>query len=157
MPAIIHLFAGAILAVVAVAPPAFAGWRYAQWGMSDEQVVSASRGEAVPCRAEVPVCSSALTGAPAARLMVEAVDMAGLHGSAALVFDANGQLIRTFVFFPSVDFEQAAAILQGVHGQPVSGDRPNEKVARVWRDEERRSIITITAAGSGTMVFYRPM
>ena len=159
MLAIARLFAVAILAVVAGANPAFAWWRYAQWGMSEEQVVSASGGQAVPCRPDVPVCSSALAGA-VPRLVVEAVDMLGLHGSAAFVFDAKGELIRTVVLFPTVDFAQSSGLMQGIQGQPAQdslGDRPGEKVARVWRDEKRGSIVTITASGSGTILFYRPM
>jgi hypothetical protein len=155
MRIVFHLFAVVVLAVVSGATPAFAWWRYAKWGMSGEQVVSASGGQAVPCRAGVPVCSSALTGAAPA-LMDEAVNMVGLQGSAAFVFDAKGELIRTVVLFPAVDFAQASAMLQGIHGKPAE-DRPGEKVARVWRDEQRGSVITVTASGSGTLVMYRPI
>jgi hypothetical protein len=155
MRTVARLFSVAVLAVVAGANPAFAWWRFAQWGLSEEQIVSASRGQAVPCRPTVPVCSSALAGA-APRLVIEEVNMVGLHGATAFVFDAGGALVQTIVLFPAVDFAQAAAMVQGAHG-PAAEDRAGAAATRVWRDERRHSIITVTAAGSGTLLTYRPM
>lgn len=154
MGIVFRLFAVLVLAVVAGTNPAFAYWRHAKWGMSEEQIVSASRGQAVPCRADVPVCSSTIAGG-VPKLMVESVDMVGLHGATSFVFGANGELIRTVVFFPAADFAQASAMLNGVQGQPAE-DRPGAMAVRMWRDEKRSSIVTVTAAGSGTILTYKP-
>jgi hypothetical protein len=142
----------AVLGIVAGANPAFAWWRFAQWGMSPDQIVSASRGQAVPCRPDVPVCSRVLTGA-APSLVIESVDMVGLHGATAFIFDAKGELIRTVVLFPSVDFAQASGMVQGIHGKATQ----DSAAARVWRDERRRSIVTVATSGAGTLLTYTPM
>lgn len=149
-------FAVALLATMTGAHPAAAWWRFAEWGLSEDQLVAASRGQAVPCRADVAACSSALAGGAAPRLVIEKVDMVGLHGATSFVFDAKGTLVQTIVVFPNVDFTQASGMLHGIHGQPTE-DRPGAAAARVWRDEKRHSIITVTASGSGTILTYKPM
>ena len=155
MRTVARLLAVAIVVVIAGVDPALAWWRYAEWGKSEEQIVAASRGQAVPCRQGVPVCTSTLTGA-APRLFVESVEMVGLPGSTSFVFDAKGELIQTIVLFPAVDFGQASSMLQGIHGKPAE-DRPDAAAVRVWRDERRGSIVTATAAGAGTILVYKPM
>ena len=146
----------ALLATMAGAHPAAAWWRFAEWGLSEDQLVAASRGQTVPCRADVPACSSALAGGAVPRLVIEQVDMVGLHGATSFVFDGKGALVQTIVLFPNVDFAQASGMLHGIHGQPAE-DRPGAAAVRVWRDEKRHSIVTITASGSGTILTYRPM
>ena len=46
----------AMLLAAAVVGPAHAWWQYAEWGLTPTQIMSASSGQAVPCRADAPVC-----------------------------------------------------------------------------------------------------
>jgi hypothetical protein len=77
MVAMVRLVAVASLVVFAAAGPASAWWRYAEWGMSEGQIMAASGGQAVPCREGVPVCARTPTGA-APRLFLESVEAVGL-------------------------------------------------------------------------------
>jgi len=146
-----------VLTAVLLAAPfgvAEAYWSYAQWGMTETQLVSASGGHAVPCRPGVPVCARP-PGGVAPSHFVESLTMVGMQASASFAFDGQGRLNQTAVLFPNTDIELMSGLLQGVHGQPVE-DRPGNPPARVWRDERRGSVLTATPAGQGVWLLYQP-
>lgn len=140
------VMAGALL-ISSVSSPVFAWWRYAEWGRSPEQIVAASRGDAVPCQANVPVCMSTTSGTPA--LHIPRVEMIGLPGSAGFVFDGGGGLVLPV---PTVGVDEVSGMVSGVHGPA----RDNAPGTRTWHDQRRGTIITATAAASGTQLIYRP-
>lgn len=150
MRALTGVLSVAAVALLSMAGPASAWWRYAEWGKSEEQIVAASQGQAVPCRAGVPVCAATPTGSP--KLFVESVNMLGLPASAAFVFDAGDLLIETVVLFANTDIVQSSGLLQGVLGQPAG----ESTGVRTWRDERRGTIITAIPADTGTKLVYRP-
>lgn len=142
-----------LIAVVlsCIAVPASAWWRYAEWGKSEDQIVAASRGLAIPYDDRAAVCARISTGSMPKRFM-ESVEMVGLPASVAFVFDAGGYLVQTIVLFANADFAQVSGMINGIHGQ-ASGEGAG---SRTWRDERRGSIITATASGAGTRLVYQP-
>jgi hypothetical protein len=133
----------------AVAGPAHAWWQYAEWGLTPAQVMSASSGQAVPCRAEAPVCAQPAGGLQPSHF-VERLTMVGMPASASFAFDGSNKLVQTVVLFADSDPALMAGLLQGIHGKPV------DEAQGIWRDERRGTIITAIPAGRGTMLLYRP-
>ncbi|MBI2739865.1 MAG: hypothetical protein HYX38_25380 [Rhodospirillales bacterium] len=139
----------ALILATAAAMPAHAWWQYAEWGFTPSQIASASSGQAVPCRADAPVCTPPPGGLQPS-LFVERLTMVGMPASASFAFDGSGKLAQTVVLFPDSEPALLVGLLQGVHGKPT------DEVQRVWRDERRGTIITAVPAGRGTMLVYRP-
>jgi hypothetical protein len=139
----------ALLLTVAAGAPAHAWWQYAEWGFTPSQVVSASSGHAVPCRAEAPVCAPP-PGGLQPTYFVERLTMVGMPASASFAFDDGDKLRQTVVLFPDSDPALLAGLLQGIHGKPIAEGQG------VWRDERRGTTITAIPAGRGTMLVYRP-
>lgn len=137
-----------VLATVA-AWPAQAWWQYAEWGFTPAQVVSASSGQATPCRADAPVCAAPPGGLTPTHF-VERLTMVGMPASASFAFDGSDKLAQTVVLFAGSDPALIAGLLQGIHGKPV------DETQRIWRDERRGTTITALPAGRGTMLLYRP-
>ncbi len=142
------LFAAAILAI-SIAAPAQAWWQYAEWGFTPSQIISASSGNAVPCRAEAPVCAPP-PGGLQPTYFVESLTMVGMPASASFAFDANDKLVQTVVLFPDSDPALISGLLQGIHGAPV--DASNGQ----WRDDRRGTMLRAIPTGRGTLLLYRP-
>jgi hypothetical protein len=139
----------ALLLSTAAAGPAHAWWQYAEWGLTPAQIMSASSGQAVPCRPEAPVCTRPADGLQPS-YFVERLTMVGMPASASFAFDGGDKLVQTVVLFPDSDPALLAGLLQGIHGKSV------DEAQRMWRDERRGTIITAIPAGRGTMLLYRP-
>ena len=139
----------AMILATSAAAPAYAWWQYAEWNFTPAQVVSASSGQAVPCRADEAVCA-APPGGLKPTYFVERLTMVGMPASASFAFDGSDKLAQTVVLFPDSDPALIANLLQGIHGKPV------DEAQRVWRDERRGTTITAIPAGRGTMLLYRP-
>ena len=139
----------ALVLAMAAAAPAYAWWQYAEWGFTPAQIMSASSGQAVPCRAEAPVCKPPPGGLQPS-YFVERLTMVGMPASASFAFDGSGKLVQTVVLFADSDPALMAGLLQGIYGKPV------DETQRLWRDERRGTIITAIPAGRGTMLLYRP-
>jgi hypothetical protein len=152
MRAIFHLVAAAF--ALLLAGPANAWWSYAQWGLSESELMTASSGQAVPCRQDAPVCATTPNGQQP-RLFIASTQMLGMPASVSFSFDAAGKLTETVVRFSNADFALISNLLQGIHGQPVE-DRPGTPPIRVYRDQRRGSTITATPIGAGTQMDYRP-
>ncbi len=138
----------ALIAATTTAAPAHAWWQYAEWGFTPSQIASASSGQAVPCRADAPVCAQPADGLQPS-YFVERLTMVGMPASASFAFDSD-KLAQTVVLFPDSDPTLIAGLLQGIHG------RPADEAQRIWRDERRGTIITAIPTGRGTMLVYRP-
>jgi len=139
----------AFVLAIAIAGPAHAWWQYAEWGLTPSQIMSASSGQAVPCRAEAPVCKPPAGGLQPT-LFVERLTMVGMPASASFAFDSGDKLVQTVVLFADSDPALMTGLLQGIHGKPV------DEGQRMWRDERRGTIITAIPDGRGTMLLYRP-
>jgi hypothetical protein len=139
----------ALILATAVAGPAHAWWQYAEWGLTPAQIMSASSGHAVPCRADAPVCKPP-PGSLQPSYFVERLTMVGMPASASFAFDSSDKLVQTVVLFADSDPALIAGLLQGIHGKPV------DEAQRMWRDERRGSIITAIPTGRGTLLLYRP-
>ena len=155
MIAIARLLIVASVATLAGAGPAAAWWRYAEWGMTEGQIIAASQGQAVPCSADAPECARTASGATP-RLHIPSVNVIGLPASTAFVFDANGQLSQTIVLFRGADPELVSNALQGSLGK-AADDRRGTAATNVWRDERRGTIISATTVGHATTLSYQPM
>jgi hypothetical protein len=137
-----------------LAGPANAWWSYAEWGLSQSQILSASSGRAVPCREGIAVCARTSDGGQPS-LFVEAVEMVGMPASVSFVFDAEGKLSRTIVLFPTADFGLISNLLTGIHGEAVDA-RPGPPLAKVWQDKKRGSTITASPTAAGARLLYQP-
>jgi hypothetical protein len=149
-----RLIVATMLAMVVGIAPASAWWSYAEWGLSESQIMAASSGRAVPCRAGALICAPTSDGGQP-RLFVESVQMVGMPASVSFVFDADGKLGRTIVLFPNADFALICNLLQGIHGQPID-DRPGQMPVKVWQDKKRGSTITATPTSAGPRLLYQP-
>jgi hypothetical protein len=152
MRAIFYLVAAA--SALLLASPANAWWSYAQWGLNESQLMSASSGQAGPCRQDAPVCATTPNGNQP-RLFIASIQMLGMPASVSFSFDAAGKLTETVVRFSNADFALISDLLQGIHGQAVE-DRPGTPPVRIWRDQRRGSTISATPIGAGTQMDYRP-
>jgi hypothetical protein len=135
--------------LLATANPACAYWRYAEWGMTQTQVMSAGRGQAAQCQPHLAGCDNG------AGLVIENTQMLGLPCAVTFFFDEQGRLNRTVVTFARTDFAMVANLLQGIHGSPVS-QQPGGMPSGVWRDTRRGSTITLSGAGPIVTMSYRP-
>jgi hypothetical protein len=90
MPAITRFLAATLLVMFAGTAPANAWWSYAQWGLNELQLMSASSGQAVPCRQDAPVCATTPNGNQP-KLFIESIQMLGLPASVSFSFDAAGK------------------------------------------------------------------
>jgi hypothetical protein len=140
-------FLAAVL-TAGIAGPAQAWWQYAEWGFTPSQIISASSGHAVPCRADAPVCAPPPGGLQPS-YFVESLTMVGMPASASFAF-ADDKLVQTVVLFPNSDTALIAGLLQGIHGAPVDASKGQ------WRDDRRGTILTAIPNGRGTLLLYRP-
>ena len=62
MPAISRVIAVTVLLTFVGIAPAGAWWRYAEWGLSEGRIMTASGGRAVPCGADAVVCAPTSDG-----------------------------------------------------------------------------------------------
>jgi hypothetical protein len=143
-----RLFFLAAVLTIALAAPAQAWWQYAEWGFTPSQIISASSGHAVPCRADAPVCAPPPGGLQPS-YFVESLTMVGMPASASFAF-ADDKLVQTVVLFPNSDTALIAGLLQGLHGAPVDASKGQ------WRDDRRGTILTAIPNGRGTLLLYRP-
>jgi hypothetical protein len=154
MRAISRVIAVTVLLTFVGIAPAGAWWRYAEWGLSEGQIMTASVGRAVPCRADAVVCAPTSDGGQP-RLFVESLEMVGMPASVSFVFDAEGRLSRTIVLFPNAAYGLICNLLQGIHGQAID-DRPGQAPVKVWQDIKRGSTITATPTSAGPQILYQP-
>ena len=143
-----RLFFLAAVLTIALAAPAQAWWQYAEWGFTPSQVISASSGNAMPCRPGAPVCAPPPGGLQPS-YFVERMIMVGMPASASFAF-ADEKLVQTVVLFPDSDPALIAGVLRGIHGAPV--DASNGQ----WRDDRRGTILTAVPNGRGTLLLYQP-
>ena len=139
----------ALILAATITVPAHAWWQYAEWGFTPSQIMSASSGQAVPCRTDAPVCTPPPGGLQPS-LFVERLEMVGMPASTSFAFNSDGKLAQTVVLFPDSDPALLTGLLQGIHGKPM------DEAQRVWRDERRGTIITAVPTDRGTMLVYRP-
>ena len=140
-----------ILLSVTCSASALAWWQYAEWGMTEAQLASASGGRMAPCRADAPVCATPPGGVPPSRL-VEGITMIGMPASTSFAF-TDDKLNQTVVFFPAGDIGLLVSLLRGIHGAPVD----EQAMPKVWRDARRGTELTALPAAQGVMLLYRPI
>ncbi len=143
-----------LLAVVLSAAgsvPAHAWWQYAEWGMTESQLASASGGRMAPCRADAPACATPPGGVAPSRL-VEGLTMIGMPASASFAF-AGDKLNQTVVYFPGGDIGLLVNLLRGIHGTPVD----EQATPKVWRDTRRGTELTALPAAQGVILLYQPL
>lgn len=141
----------AILLSVACSAPAAAWWQYAEWGMTESQLASASGGRMAPCRADAPACATPPGGVAPSRL-VEGITMIGMPASASFAF-AGDKLNQTVVYFPGGDMGLLVSLLRGIHGAPVD----EQATPKVWRDTRRGTELTALPAAQGVTLLYQPI
>jgi len=149
-----RIFALATLLAIANISGAHAWWSYAQWGLTESALLSASSGQAMPCRPDVPVCA-APPGGMAPSLFVNSITMIGMPASVSFAFDGQRGLVQTLVSFPNADPALLSSLLLGIHGKSVE-DPSTTPPTQTWRDERKGTIITLAPVGQGGRLLYRP-
>lgn len=137
-----NLFRSALLAPLGFlfAQPAFAWWEYAKWGLTEQQLVAASKSAAKPCTSSIDLCKPAFRDY-APTLYAEPT-VAGLPAVAHFAFDTQSRLAATYIIFRGANYSKLVEAIVGVYGQPVAiiGDWPER---RTWRDTTKGTIITL--------------
>lgn len=141
----------AILLSVTCSAPAAAWWQYAEWGMTESQLASASGGRMAPCRSDAPACATPPGGVAPSRL-VEGITMIGMPVSASFAF-AGDKLNQTVVYFPGGDMGLLVSLLRGIHGAPVD----EQATPKVWRDTRRGTELTALPVAQGVTLLYQPI
>jgi len=149
-----RILALASLLAIANISSAHAWWSYAQWGLTESALLSASSGQAMPCRPDVPVCA-APPGGMAPSLFVNSITMIGMPASVSFAFDGQRGLVQTLVLFPNADPALLSSLLLGIHGKSVE-DPSTTPPTQTWRDERKGTIITVVPVGQGGRLLYRP-
>ena len=121
-----RIFALATLLVIASISGANAWWSYAQWGLSESALLSASSGRAMPCRPDVPVCAIGL----GSNLIVRDGGVPGVvvrlgRGFAGVAIE--GDRVRTGAAVPDLKVAQAA---QGAGQEPPGPPDEDERQRR---------------------------
>ena len=132
------------LLLVSLPKPAICGWQYTRWGMTPEQVKSASQGNAI----ENPTVGSQSNDSGDALLM-SPYRVGALDFKAYFLFDRKSKKLKT-VSLELVDQRKGKELytqLVGQYGRPVSQD--NTALMRVarWLDRKNRNMVVWTTIG----------
>lgn len=137
-----RLFSLIVIATCA-STPAFAGWEWTSWGMTQHAARLAAPTQ--PVRLDEPVEGSSLT----MRLAVD-IETAGIGFRARLGFSAFGEL-GLVEMRPVDDVRDCAAVAEALarlHGAPVSRRvAPTQRL--LWADADRDSLVEFTRDEAG--------
>lgn len=125
--------------------PAAADWQYTRWGMTQQQVMAASKGAA---RQNPNLVADTGTHRNERALLAAPYSAGRLSFRAQFFFD-NGQqkLVKVrLVLTAGADCTDVRAELMNLYGQPLS--RAAGVVVR-WQDTKRRNTVTLANWGSG--------
>lgn len=154
--------AGLVLGLVSFVGPAQAWWDFAKWGMTEQQVVAASKGRAQACtQSERGACARLMSPSTMAtvavpRLSIPSINIAGESASVSFFFDDAQKLTRTFANFQSTHYRRVVDLLNGTYGAPVE-QRGGTFATSTWRDPAKGTLIKATdLAGTGVRVTYEP-
>lgn len=148
--------------MVSFAGTAQAWWDFAKWGMTEQQVVAASKGRAQPCtQSDQGPCSrlmDPITKATVAvpRLSIPSIAIAGESASVSFFFDDTQKLSRTFVNFQGTHYRRVVDLLNGTYGAPVE-QRPGTFATTTWRDAAKGTLIKATDILGNVRVTYEPI
>jgi len=149
-----------ITAVALLATPqkAAAWWEYAKWGMTEKQLLAASKNAAQSCQGNDGICRSPFKDFKP-KLYVPDLTIVGLPAHAQFDFDAQGKLVWTLLWFRKdpINFGKVRNALVGVYGAPSDHYRQwPENVT--WRDEKKGTIVRLwNFDGGDVRLEYRPI
>lgn len=132
-----------VICTIGATAPAAAWWEYAKWGMTEKQLVAASKNAAQVCQGNDGICRSPFRDFKP-KLYVPDLMVAGLPAHAQFDFDSQGKLKWTLIWFRKdpVNFGKLRAALIGVYGP--SSDHYRQWPENVtWRDEKKGTIIRL--------------
>ncbi len=144
----------AALGFVSIAEPAAAWWDFARWGMTEAQVIAASRGRAQPCDGR---CFKPINPVNF-RLVVADVTAAGVLGYASLKFDAASKLDGVMIKFQAgpANHGRLRNALAGTYGKPVDAEG-GAYPWTMWRDTATRTTIKLWDISTGPLLEYEPI
>jgi hypothetical protein len=136
------VFAGAVISTLAAvaaaappeAPPDTKGWREATWGMTQQQVLDAFKGEVIRNRPTPSLAPVRPEGK--GKLEIPSYEINGAPYAVSFGFDDADHL--TFVFIASIKSSQAAyaglsKLLTEKYGPPTTEDRGPKTRKTLWR------------------------
>jgi hypothetical protein len=150
----------ALVALVTMsAPQAHADWRFTRWGMSPEQVVSASGRIARP----VPRSADQDPGPPEEALLETPYEARGVRFMTRFLFDGEDhRLVRVVLSAADAgDCPRLAGLLTGRYGEPSRDDGAEVLRTTVWADARTMDLVTLSrldAGGTrGCVLSYEPL
>lgn len=143
-------------ALFAFSTPAHAWWEYAKWGMTAQQLATASKGAARPCEGSTE-CSPPI-GKSSPSMIAKDVRAADLPAKALFDFDDQGRLRATLIVFGSKAIIKVNEALAAAYGAPASIEN-SWPATRLWRDPAKGTTIkSWSFPDSNTiLVEYRPI
>jgi hypothetical protein len=147
-----------VMMTTALVSPAAADWQYSRWGMTVDQVATASKGQLRPCTPAL--CDKKWTDNEEARLT-------GDYRSGEFKFSAAAFFSKKAVKLEWVDLELKQAdqgnallgALRSKYGEPASRSVTQIMRIEVWRDgKDQVSFVGLGIGGnfSSVSVIYRP-
>ncbi len=146
------LFAITFLATAVIIGPAAADWRYAKWGMTVEQLIRASGGEAKPLGAATNEVCAFNDQTPVAIAKNVKIDEFTFN----VVFCIGGQVTLTSVALESTanNYNSVRAALLAKYGRPVSDER-GDIVVTVWNDVKSGNLVRLIRVLDNARIEYR--
>lgn len=122
--------------------PAFAWWEYAKWGMTEQQLMAASKNAARMCEgASSEECRAPFKNMPIS-MYHPGLHIAGFPATAQFSFDDQRKLVATCLWFKNARFPALVDALIATYGTPasVSNQWP---ATRTWRDGTKGTLVKI--------------
>jgi hypothetical protein len=136
----------------ALTAAAQADWQYTKWGMTKDQVIAASKGEARSLRpGDDFVC--AYTGQNVMAI-VPAKQIAGERFNVSFCTTGNGRLTNVALRSSAANFATMKRALISQYGAPLSDSRSGT----IWNDKKTGNTITLAdVAGVAVSIEYKPI
>lgn len=126
------------------------GWNYARWGMTPEEVVSASNGEA-RLHAPPPV-----PGATGRTLAVGTMSGGAINFVLSFTFDPSRALTHVNLNAPPAECPAVIRELYRVYGTPYHSPRSTYAVQASWEDRSKNLNVSLFGSGGSCLITYSP-
>jgi len=138
--------------------PTYGWWEYAKWGMTIEELNTASGGKVQLCNMREPICRPRYDGY-VPNYYASHLTVFGLPAGAAFCFDDSERLERTVIVFdqPGPTVDSLLKSLQSSYGPPAKvGGGPIRFTT--WRDtEDNTSIVLLDMSPIYATIEYKPL
>lgn len=148
------LFAAAAV-LSATAAPATADWQYVKWGMSTDQAIQASKGEAKATSGGGEVVCAFTDQKPVA--YVPRKEIGSIPMIVVICAGQNGK-VNSVTLRPitaSASYNPLRTALTGTYGTPTLQEGRGDSTTTTWRDEKGKNLIRLNKVIDMGAVEYR--